>query len=47
MKLESFLADGLPLAVQCIARRFRDEELLSAGAVIAEIPGPLPPPSAV
>jgi amidase len=36
--------DGLPLSVQCIAKRFHDEELIAIGRTIAELLGPLPAP---
>lgn len=37
--------DGLPLAVQCLGRRFRDEELIATGSTIADVLGVLPKPN--
>lgn len=38
-------SDGLPLAVQCIAKRFHDEELIAVGGTIESIVGALPAPA--
>lgn len=38
-------ADGLPLAVQCIAKRFHDEELIAMGGTIEHLVGTLPAPA--
>lgn len=37
-------SDGLPLAVQCLAPRYSDEELMAAGVTIAGVLGQIPPP---
>jgi amidase len=38
-------ANGLPIGAQLIGKRWTDERLISLGATISEVAGPLPPPN--